>query len=173
MREALAEGSIDELALADNRTYAARVFPMQRGIYIRGWALDAKKGKLVSEVRLVVDGSHEFPTAYGHTRPDIATVFGTADLSRCGFETTIPPILGPGDHGVEAYAIDAEGEECFCVASLTLHVVPTLVPRIFAQTISGWSLGTIEYLANDDDTRSEHERAGRSELMIGGGCIVK
>jgi hypothetical protein len=172
MRGASAEGSIDELALAENRAYAARVFPMQRGIYIRGWALDAKRAKLASEVRLVVDGSYEVLTAYGHTRADIAAVFGSAELSRCGFEATIPPILGPGDHGIEAYAVDADGEECFCVASLTLHVVPTLVPRIFTKRTSGWTLGSIEHLANDDDTRSEQERAGRLELTIGGGCVV-
>ena len=39
-----------------------------------------------SDVRIVVDGSHEIKAAYGHTRQDIANVFGSSDLARCGFE---------------------------------------------------------------------------------------
>jgi hypothetical protein len=172
VRADFAEGSIDEIALAHNRDYIARVFPQHRDLYMRGWALDTAARSLVSGVRILIDGSHEFSATYGHTRADIATVFGSPDLGACGFEITLPPIIGPGDHSVEAYAISWSGKDCFCFASLTLHVVSTLVPRAFDRHLAGSTLGDIEHFANDDDQRTMYERAGIFDVSNRGGCII-
>ena len=148
------------------------MFPKERSLYVRGWALNSKELELVSEVRIVVDESLEIQAAYGHARGDIATTFGSADLSRCGFEATIPPVLAPGDHGIAVVAISANGKECYRVASLTVHVIETLIPRAFDYEIDDWALGYLEHFANDHENRLEHELTRRIEIQAGGGCVV-
>ena len=149
-----------------------RIIVRGQPIYVRGWAVDATAGALASRVVLVVDGVLEFPTNYGHSRPDIATFLGVTEYAQSGFDAILPPVLDVGHHSIAACAVSPDGNSYLTVAVAGFYVLTSLVPRPFNQLPVEHGAGAIESFASDGDLRTSRERAGRNELAFGRGVTV-
>jgi len=95
-----AAGSIDEMDFVDGlpdlvRHRAPIVVPIGAPIRIRGWALNGKRQELATELGFLL-GNRRIEAAFNGQRPDIADVFQSAALARCGF------VLGLATAGLEA-----------------------------------------------------------------------
>ncbi len=166
-----ASGAIDEVVPSGHHSME-RVIALGQSMYVRGWAVDARAALLASQVVLVIDGVLGFPATYGHSRADIATVFGVPEYRRAGFDAVIPPVLGLGAHNVAACAISADGKSYSIVATADFHVIPSLIPRPFAAPPLESGTGEITGLSTDGDERTIEQRAGRSELAFDAGVTV-
>jgi hypothetical protein len=111
-----ARGNIDELHFIDPLTRdldgddVGRI-PAGCSLYVRGWGLLPTTGRPAGSAVGVVDGEVRFSLVAGIGRPDIAQVFGDAELSSCGFHGLYSLVGVPlGPHTIAIELVDPAGE---------------------------------------------------------------
>jgi hypothetical protein len=102
-----AAGSIDEVDYVDGlpglvRHRAPLVVPLGAPLRIRGWALDAGRRELGASLQFKL-GPTTTTGAFSEDRTDIAAVFESTSLARCGYTVGISTVgLVPGYYDLQA-----------------------------------------------------------------------
>ncbi len=109
--KALAGVSLDRIGAApDPLNKQPAVTPGGQATAFEGFAFDPQAKAPARGVDVVVDGK-AYGSAYGASRPDVASYFKQPGLAAVGFSFTLPAgALGAGPHSVRMRVVAADGK---------------------------------------------------------------
>jgi hypothetical protein len=94
----------------DQPTIVQRTALDGAGLRVDGWVFDVRHKALADGVYVSVDGTSDFPAAYGVIRPDLVAHFSDRAYLQAGFFAHVPAAALPrGEHRVSLKVVDASG----------------------------------------------------------------